>query len=129
MVAKRSSAIVIGAAMGLVSLASEGHHSGAAYDGTAVMRIGGEVVSWRFANPHSVLQIRVTDSDGKESIWSFESHPAGMLAPMGYRRNSFEPNDIVTIAYNPLKDGTPGGGRLVGAILSGGSTLGNVPPE
>jgi hypothetical protein len=33
------------------------------------------------------------------------------------------------VLYNPMRDGKPGGGRLVGARLPDGSTVGNVPPE
>ena len=105
------------------------HHSGAAYDGSQTLRIEGEVANWRFANPHSSLQIRASAANGEPLLWSFEGLPAGMLTPLGYRRNTFEPSGKVTVFYNPMKDGRPGGGRLVGAILPDGSTVGTVPPE
>jgi hypothetical protein len=102
------------------------HHSGAAYDGSQTLRIEGEVAAWRFANPHSSLQIKAVDAAGAELLWSFEGLPAGMLTPLGYRRNTFEPAAKVTVIYNPMRDGQPGGGRLVGAILADGSTVGTV---
>ena len=105
------------------------HHSGAAYDGSKTLRIEGEVVAWRFANPHSSLQIRAADAAGEPLLWSFEGLPAGMLTPLGYRRNTFQQSAKVTVLYNPMRDGKPGGGRLVGARLPDGSTVGNVPPE
>ncbi len=52
-----------------------------------------------------------------------------MLTAQGFRRNSFEPSAKVTVIYNPMRDGQPGGGRLVGAILADGSTVGVVAPE
>ena len=102
------------------------HHSGAPYDGTKTLRIDGTVESWRFANPHCSLQIRSADGS---MVWSFEGNPAGMLAAQGYRRDTFTPSSRVTVLYNPMKDGQPGGGRLVGAILSDGATVGQIPPQ
>jgi hypothetical protein len=93
------------------------------------LRISGEVTSWRFANPHSWLQITVTDETGHDQVWDFEGLPAGMLAPRGYRRNSFAPEDRITVFYRPMADGRPGGGNLQGAILADGTTVGTVPAE
>jgi hypothetical protein len=121
--------IVLSAALAAVPWLAEAHHSGAAYDGSKVMRIDGEVERWQFANPHSSLQIRVTDSSGEQQIWSFEGLPAGMLAPRGYRRNTFTPDEKITVVYNPMRNGSGGGGRLVGAVLPDGSTIGEVSAE
>ena len=119
---------LLGVAAAIMPLLAHPHHSGAAYDGDSVKRIVGHVTRWQFANPHSSLQIRVSDEDGEEQLWDFESLPAGMLAPRGYRRNTFEPNDEITVVYNPMRNGGVGG-RLVGAILEDGITIGEVPSE
>ena len=121
--------VLAGAAITAMAWAAHAHHSGAAYDGTKTLRIEGVVETWRFANPHSSLQIRAADGAGNAILWSFEGQPAGMLTPQGYRRNTFEPSAHVTVVYNPMKDGKPGGGRLVGAILRDGSTVGVVEPK
>jgi hypothetical protein len=113
----------------LAWLPARAHHSGAAYDGTQTLRIQGTVEAWRFANPHSSLQLRADDGAGKQILWSFEGNPAGMLAAQGYRRDTFAAAAQVTVVYNPMKDGRPGGGRLVGAIHGDGSTVGQVVPE
>ena len=126
MVRRLARSAVLGAvAAGLWSLPAAAHHSGAAYDGTKTLRIEGTVESWRFANPHCSLQIRSTDG---ATLWSFEGNPAGMLAAQGYRRDTFAPSARVTVLYNPMKDGEAGGGRLVGAILGDGTTVGQIPP-
>jgi hypothetical protein len=111
----------------LVASGAAAHHSGAAYDGDKTLRLQGTVASWRFGNPHSSLVVNADDGAGKAIIWSFEANPAGMLTSLGYRRNTFAPAARVTVLYNPMKDGKPGGGRLVGAILGDGSTVGQVP--
>ena len=124
-----SVAIAACATLTSISLPGLAHHSGAAYDRSKTMRIEGEVTTWRFVNPHSWLQIRATDENGHEMLWDFEGLPAGMLAPRGYRRNSFQENDRVTVFYSPMQDGRPGGGNLQGAILADGSTVGTVSTE
>jgi hypothetical protein len=108
---------------------AQAHHSGAAYDGSKTLRIEGQVDNWRFANPHCSLQIRASNEAGEPILWSFEGQPAGMMTPLGYRRDTFKPSATVTVLYNPMRDGKPGGGRLVGAILSDGSTVGTIPAE
>ena len=124
-----TSSVLAAAIAALACAAAHAHHSGAAYDGAKTLRIEGTVEAWRFGNPHSSLQIRAADGAGKPILWSFEGQPAGMLTAQGYRRNSFEPSAKVTVIYNPMRDGQPGGGRLVGAILADGSTVGVVAPE
>jgi hypothetical protein len=128
MLFRKLNCVIASAALVTVSLVAEAHHSGAAYDGSKVARIDGEVEQWQFANPHSWLKIRVTDSDGKQEVWSFESNPAGMIARLGYRRDTFPQDSTVTVVYNPMKNGS-GGGRLVGAILPDGSTVGEVATD
>jgi hypothetical protein len=117
--------LVVGALFAASNLLA--HHSGAAYDGQKTLKLQGAVKSWRFANPHSSLQIQTDDGAGKTVTWDFEGNPAGMLTQLGYRRNTFVPEAKITVFYNPMKDGRPGGGRLVGAILGDGSTVGQVP--
>ena len=122
----RKNALLGALAAGLLCWPAQAHHSGAAYDGTKTLRIEGTVESWRFANPHCSLQIRSADGS---TLWSFEANPAGMLAAQGYRRDTFTASARVTVIYNPMKDGQVGGGRLVGAILGDGKTVGQIPPE
>jgi hypothetical protein len=119
----------VGAALFAIAVAAvaSAHHSGAAYDGSKTLRIEGVVTSWRFANPHCSLEIKARDAAGQEIAWSFEGNPAGMLQALGYRRNTFAPGTPVTVIYNPMRDGKAGGGRLVGAVLADGSTVGQVP--
>jgi hypothetical protein len=121
--------VLFGALLGVAVSIAEAHHSFAAYDDSKTLRIEGVVESWRFANPHCALQVRADDGSGHSILWDFEGLPAGMLTPLGYRRNTFEPAARVTVVYNPMRDSKPGGGRLVGAILSDGTSVGQVAPE
>jgi hypothetical protein len=50
--------------------------------------------------------------------------------PVGYRRDSFKFGDQVTVTVEPVKNGRPLG-RILGAVLADGKTLGPAasPPQ
>ena len=102
------------------------HHSGAMFDRTKEVSIEGDVTEWHWSNPHSWLQIHAPH-DGQESVlWSFESTSTQILAKQGWRRTSLKPGDHVTVAYNPFKDGAPGG-NLVRVTMRDGRVYGPPP--
>jgi hypothetical protein len=102
------------------------HHSGVMFDRSQVRTIEGAVQEWRWANPHSYLRIDVA-GDGSDVVeWNFEATSSALLARQGWRRNSFEPGERVSVHYNPLRDGGVGG-NLVGVTKAGGEVLGSAP--
>jgi hypothetical protein len=94
------------------------HHSGAAFNRSETRTIEGEVVEWRWSNPHSWLRINVE--------WNFEATSSALLARQGWRRTSFEPGQRVSVHYNPLRDDGVGG-NLVGVTQADGTVLGRAP--
>ena len=86
------------------------HHSFAMFDHTVEKVATGTVARWAFNVPHSWLYLNVKNPDGTETLWSFEgSAPTGLLQ-RGITGATFEPGNVVTVSYCPLKDGRPGGG-------------------
>lgn len=112
-------AICAAAVIGAPAMA---HHAGTMYDHGRVEKVSGMVKEWRWANPHAFLQVMVTDKDGRETVWSFESTSPNILVRSGWRRTSLKPGDKVEVMYNPLKDGAPGG-SLTGVVLPDGTKL------
>ena len=117
-----AAASILAAALSGAALA---HHSGAMFDRSKEVTIEGEVSEWRWSNPHSWLQIHAQHDGEADVLWSFESTSTQILAKQGWRRTSLKPGDKVTVAYNPFKDGAPGG-NLVRVTMPDGTTFG--PP-
>jgi hypothetical protein len=86
------------------------HHSFTMFDRSIEKVATGTVVRWAFNPPHSWLYLNVKDKDGKEVLWSFEGSAPAALLQRGVTGKTFEPGNVVTILYCPLKDGRPGGG-------------------
>ena len=98
------------------------HHSFAMFDKSVEKVVTGTVVRWAFNVPHSWLYLNVKKADGSEELWSFEgSAPTGLLQ-RGITGSTFEPGNVVTVSYCPLRDGRPGGG-LGWARLANGTFI------
>ena len=102
------------------------HHSGAAFNRSETRTIEGEVVEWRWTNPHSWLRIHVPGEGDAVVEWNFEATSSALLARQGWRRTSFEPGERVSVHYNPLRDDGVGG-NLVGVTKADGTVLGRAP--
>ena len=102
--------------------AVQAHHSFAMFDRDTQVVKTGTVQRWSFNNPHSWLYMNVKNEDGTMTLWSFEgSAPTGLLQ-RGITGATFEPGNVVTVSYCPLKDGRPGGG-LGWARLANGTFI------
>jgi hypothetical protein len=116
---------VLAAMLGASDMA-RAHHSGAMFDRSKEVSIEGEVSEWRWSNPHSWLQVHAPHGGDARVLWSFESTSTQILVKQGWRRTSLKPGDKVTVAYNPFKDGAPGG-NLVRVTMPDGTVFGPPP--
>lgn len=127
-------AMLAGAACALLlGGAALAHHSTAAFDSSRVVRIEGEIESFRWINPHASIKLTGV-SEGEEypdGLWTVEMTAPNVLMNAGWKRNSVREGDRVTMFVNPLNnaitlnDGSQGG-LYVGVILADGSTLGRT---
>jgi Family of unknown function (DUF6152) len=108
------------------------HHSTAAFDTTTVVKIDGTITQFRWINPHASIKIDgVTEGDAPDGLWTVEMTAPNVLINQGWKRNSLNVGDKVTIFVNPLrntitlKDGSQGA-LYVGVVLADGSTLGRT---
>lgn len=85
------------------------HHSFAMFDRARTVVITGVVREFQWTNPHSWIQVTVTDPAGKATEWSLEGGSPGILNRNGWKRTSLSPGEKVTIEIYPLKSGEPGG--------------------
>jgi hypothetical protein len=101
------------------------HHSFAMFNQDEMVEVHGAVKEFLWVNPHSWLQVMVTDENGDETEWSIEMSAPSSLARDGWERNSVEPGDIVTVMVHPIRDGSAGG-QFVSIMLPDGSELSHV---
>ena len=118
-------------ASALLAVPAAGHHSTAAFDNGTVVRIEGEITQVRWINPHASFKLEGTADKGPDGLWTIEMTAPNVLINEGWKRNSLEVGDKVTVFANPLRnaitlnDGSQGG-LYVGVILRDGSTLGRT---
>jgi hypothetical protein len=97
------------------------HHSMAGFDRTQTITLEGTVKEFSWANPHSWIELEVTEG-GKTVLWNFEMTAPAFLARAGWKRTTIKPGDRVTIVGNPLKSGDPGA-LFVSITLADGTRL------
>jgi len=103
------------------------HHSSAGFsEGTRV--VTGTVKEFQFRNPHSWIQVNVTDETGKVTEWSVEWGSPNQLGRDGIRPSTFPAGTQITIKLRPDLSGHPIG-IFVGAKMSDGKIVGKWSDE
>jgi hypothetical protein len=88
--------------------------------------ITGTVTAFEWTNPHSYIEIDVTDDKGAVKHWSIELGSPSILQQSGWKFSSLKKGDKATLIISPLKSGQSGG-FLYNATLPDGRVLGNGP--
>jgi hypothetical protein len=99
------------------------HHSAAMFDDAKVIEFTATVKELQWANPHIWLQV-IVDEKGKKTEWSLEGGSPNSLSRQGWRATTFKPGDVVTVRFNPMKDGSAGGNFVAAKFASDGRTIG-----
>jgi hypothetical protein len=104
------------------------HHNAAGIDRTKTVTVEGTVKQFKWANPHSWIEIEVPDKKGGIELWNAEmTAPAGLVRA-GWKKTSLKAGDKVKLAVNPMANGTPGG-LFVSVTLPTGQTLTQQAPR
>lgn len=109
----------------LMSVPLVAHHGAAAFDTGKMVTLKGTVAQWVYANPHCLLSVDVTGEDGTVVRWLAETQAPNIMYPAGYRRNTFEIGDEVTVTVEPVKNGRAVG-RIQKVVTADGTTLGGI---
>ena len=115
--------LLTAAALLLVTCAAGAHHSSAMFDKDKIVEVTATVVEFQWTNPHVWIEIEIENDDGDAEAWSIEGLGPNSLFRAGWRPNSFEAGDVITIRFNPMRDGSQAGG-FIGARFADGSTIG-----
>jgi len=105
------------------------HHSFASFDRTREVTFTGVVQDVQWSNPHTWIQVLVTDQKGSKTEWGFECGSPNMMLRTGWTRTTVKRGDRVVVVGNPLKNGRPNA-SMVKITLPDGRVLGpgDAPP-
>jgi hypothetical protein len=103
------------------------HHSMAGFDRGKTITLVGTVKEFKWANPHSWIEMEVTNDKGTAETWNIEMTAPFVLVRAGWKATSLKPGDKVTVVGNPQKSGEPGA-LFVSVTLASGETLTDRPP-
>jgi hypothetical protein len=101
------------------------HHSFAMYDMTKVVVITGTVREFQWTNPHALLWVTGSVTDGGAAdLWAIELPTSpGNLGRMGWTKHSLATGDPLTLEINPLRDGSHGGSFKKATLTKTGVVL------
>ena len=111
-----------------IAVSAYAHHSAAGIDQTKTVSQEGVVKQFKWANPHSWLEVEVANGKGGTDIWNLEMNPPSYLVRAGWKSTSVKPGDKIKFTARPFKNGDPGG-IFVNVTLPDGKVLGGTPPR
>ncbi len=126
---------IAGVGFAVAASAVSAHHSFAGeYDASKPVTLKGVVTKLEWTNPHAHFFVDVKDDKGNTNNWKLELASPKVLLQYGWRANSVNIGDAVTIEGAMARDGSlVANARVVtltdGRRLSAGSSGGDVPPR
>ena len=106
----------------LLALSASGsaHHSFTMFDNENPIELDGEVMRFRFLNPHSWVTLSAEDpSTGELREWELEFGPINMLSRRGWSRDTLQPGDRIRVRVEPMRDGSPAARLVSSSFLNG----------
>ena len=85
------------------------HHTAAGIDRSKTVTVEGTVKMFKWANPHSWIEVEVPDGKGGVASWNMEMTAPASLVRAGWKSTTVKPGDTIKAVVNPMIDGTPGG--------------------
>lgn len=113
-------------ALTMAGAVASAHHSSAGIDRTKTVTLAGTVKEFRWANPHSWIDLDVPNEKGTVATWSIEMTSPTFLLRSGWKSTTLKAGDKVSVTVRPMRDGTPGG-LFVSVTLPDGRVLGEQP--
>ncbi|HWF11026.1 MAG TPA: DUF6152 family protein [Bryobacteraceae bacterium] len=110
----------------LVAIPASAHHSMAGFDRTKTVTLSGTVKQFKWANPHSWIEMEVPDGKGGVMPWNVEMTSPAVLIRAGWKSSLLKPGDKVSVAFHPQVSGEPGG-IFVSVTTAEGRTLTDKP--
>jgi hypothetical protein len=120
----RNSCLAALAALLAAAPAAQAHHSYAMFNMDKSVDLKGEIVQFKWSNPHAWIVVDATDAAGQKVRWNVEMNSPNNLALLGWKRSTLKPGDKVVMTVHPLKDGKQGGSFMSVQLPDGKSFKG-----
>jgi len=98
------------------------HHSMNGFDRAKTITIKGTVKQFKWANPHSWIEVEVVNDKGMPELWNLEMTAPGILARSGWKSTMLKAGDKVTFGVHPMVNGDIGG-QFVSVTFPDGLTM------
>lgn len=86
----------------------QAHHSLAGvYDLEKEVTLQGALKKLNFKNPHSSIELTVTNEDGSTTDWVLITASTRILTREGVSKRSIKPGDVLKITLLPARNGNP----------------------
>lgn len=108
--------------LGVGAGTAQAHHSAIQFDLAHPVPVAGVVKMAKFANPHTMLVLTVSDAKGTRDI-TYEGHSLNNYYRDGWRKGMVKAGDHIVINCGPLRDGADGGYAL-GIQMADGKRVG-----
>jgi hypothetical protein len=123
----RSYLVACSCAIGLAMAGTAfAHHSMEGFDRAKNVTLVGTVKQFKWANPHSWIDLEVPNEKGGVDEWNIEMTAPFVLVKAGWKSNSLKPGDKVTVIGHPQKSGELGA-LFVSVTTANGQTLTDRP--
>ena len=115
--------------LALLPAGISGHHSFPVFfDDSKNITISGSVTTFRFTNPHAIIELTGKTPDGRLEPWRAETNAVTLLRRRGWTAESLKPGDAITIEGWPARDGS-NYMRVQRVRKADGTTLGAPPNQ
>lgn len=111
-----------------VPLPLAAHHSFIAFDADTEAFVRGTISGFEFRNPHTYFYVDVREASGEVSTWRIEGETRNDLYRNGWRDDSLQEGESVTVRVNPARDSNRRYARLLSLEKADGTVLA-IPNE
>lgn len=105
----RKSILPLTLAAVLAMPSASAHHSPSMFKMDTRVNLSGTVREFQWTNPHSYIQLLVTDENGVDTEWSLELGAVNYLYNLGWRPSTLKPGQMISATIAPLSNGSNGG--------------------
>jgi hypothetical protein len=104
------------------------HHSKANFLNETIV-LQGEIVQFRWVNPHALFSVNAKDATGKVTTWEVEGAATPQLVRSGWTETSLQPGDRVTVRAQPDRNRARPYAAVQSVLKEDGTLLAVTPAD